>query len=129
MALRSLIAMNPADLFRQDDNPVILAPGDSLFAEGDPGTEMFVLLEGSVNVVIKNRVIENLGVGSLIGEMALIDESPRAASVVATTPCRLARINLRRFHFLVQQNPFFASHVMKVLVERIRRMNQQLVAK
>ena len=121
--------MNPADLFRQDDNPVILAPGDSLFAEGDPGTEMFVLLEGSVNVVIKNRVIENLGVGSLIGVMALIDESPRAASVVATTPCRLARINLRRFHFLVQQNPFFASHVMKVLVERIRRMNQQLVAK
>ncbi len=120
--------MNPADLFRHDDNPVLLNPGDALFHAGEPGMEMFVLLEGSVQIMIKDKLIETLGPGELVGEMALIDESPRAATVVAVTPCRLARINLRRFHFLVQQNPFFASHVMKVLVERIRKLNQQLVA-
>jgi CRP-like cAMP-binding protein len=59
----------------------------------------------------------------LIGEMALIDNSPRAANAVAKTPCRLAAIDQRRFHFLIQQHPHFATHVMKELADRLRRMN------
>ena len=63
------------------------------------------------------------GPGSLIGEMELIDDSPRTANAVAKSPSRLAQIDRRRFHFLVQQTPHFATHVMKILANRLRHMN------
>ena len=46
---------------------------------------------------------------------------------IAKTDCKLARMNSRRFQFLIQQNPFFAVHVMRVLVGRLRNMNQKMV--
>lgn len=120
--------MNPAQLFRQDPDPLLLAPGDVLFREGDPASSMFVILEGSLEIRVRERVVEEAGPGALLGEMALIDQGPRTATAVAVTPCRLAKVDERRFHFLVQQNPFFATHVMKVLVTRLRNMNHLLPA-
>jgi len=116
--------MNPADLFRQDSDPIVLAPGQPLFREGDYGEEMFVLLEGEANILAAGKLVDHVATGAIVGEMALIDKSPRSASVIALTPCRLAKINMRRFNFLVQQNPFFAIHVMQVLAQRLRKMNQ-----
>jgi len=118
--------MNPADLFRQDSDTVSLAPGDTLFRAGDSDDEMFVLIEGNADILVGDTIVETAGPGSLLGEMAMIEDATRAATIVAKNPCKLARINQRRFHFLVQQNPFFATHVMKVLVERLRHMNQLL---
>jgi len=86
--------VNPAELFRQETDALKVAPGDVLFLEGDRGDKLYVP-------------------GTLIGEMALIDDSPRTATVMAKTPSRLAEIDRRRFHFLVQQTPHFATHVMK----------------
>lgn len=115
--------MNPADLFRHDTDLIILAPGEALFREGERGDEMFVLLEGELDVMAGAKIVDSAQAGALLGEMALIDGSPRSASALARTPCKLAKINLRRFHFLVQQNPFFATHVMQVLANRLRKMN------
>jgi CRP/FNR family transcriptional regulator, cyclic AMP receptor protein len=115
--------MNPAELFRQQTDTVQLAPGDFLFREGDNGDKMYVLLEGEVDVRLGDYVVETAGAGALIGEMALIDDSPRAANAVAKTACRLAPIDQRRFHFLIQQHPHFATHVMKELADRLRHMN------
>ena len=115
--------MNPADLFRQDNDALQLAPGDFLFREGDKRDKMYVLLEGEVDVRLGDYVVETARAGALIGEMALIDDSPRAANAVAKTACRLAAIDQRRFHFLVQQHPHFATHVMKELADRLRHMN------
>ena len=120
--------MNPAELFRHDSGALSLAPGDFLFRENEPGDKMYVLLEGEMEVLLGNLVVEKAAPGALLGEMALIDSSPRTASVVAKTPCRLAEIDLRRFHFLVQQTPNFATHVMKVLSARLRRMNAMAAA-
>ena len=61
--------------------------------------------------------------GALLGEMALIDDSPRTANAVAKSPAKLAEIDRRRFHFVVQQTPHFATHVMKILANRLRHMN------
>jgi CRP-like cAMP-binding protein len=60
--------------------------------------------------------------------MALIDNSPRSASAVARTPCRLVALNRKRFIFMVQQTPNFSIHVMKVMAERLRRMDGLLVS-
>jgi CRP-like cAMP-binding protein len=118
--------MNPAELFRQDNDAVNVSPGEVLFREGDVGNHMFVVLEGMLDITVGTKVVETAMSGALIGEMALIDSATRSATVTARTQCRLAKIDLRRFHFMVQQNPYFASHVMKVLVERIRKMDQLL---
>ena len=115
--------MNPADLFRQDSDVAQLGPGDFLFREGDTRDVAYVLLEGEVEIRLGDYVVETAKPGALIGEMALIDNSPRAANAVAKTPCRLAKIDQRRFHFLIQQTPHFATHVMKELADRIRHMN------
>ena len=115
--------MNPADLFRQDSDALQLAPGDFLFREGDKRDNMYVLLEGEMDIRLGDYVVETARPGALIGEMALIDDSPRAANAVAKIPCRLATIDKRRFHFLIQQHPQFATHVMKELADRLRHMN------
>jgi CRP-like cAMP-binding protein len=121
--------MNPADLFSRETNTVNLAPGDTLFKAGDPGDAMFVLLEGSMVVMVGDKVVENSTRGAIVGEMALIDQSPRGATVVARESSRLAKIDQRRFLHLIQLNPFFATHVMKVLADRLRQMNQLLEQK
>jgi CRP-like cAMP-binding protein len=115
--------VNPAELFRKETDTLQLAPGDFLFREGEKGEKMYVLLEGEVDIFLGDFVLETAGPGALLGEMALIDDSPRTAKAVAKTPARLTQIDRRRFHFLVQQTPHFATHVMKTLADRLRHMN------
>ena len=97
--------MNPAELFRQDSDGVELARGETLFREDDRGDWMYVLLEGAADVRVGETLVESATPGALLGEMALVDSSPRTATVIPTEPCRLAKIDQRRFHFLVQQTP------------------------
>ena len=78
--------MNPAELFRKESNTVQLAPGDFLFREGEKGEKMYVLLEGEVDIFLGDFVLETAGPGALLGEMALIDDSPRTANAVAKIP-------------------------------------------
>jgi len=118
--------MNPADLFSHETDTLNLASGDALFKAGDPGDVMFVLLEGAMDVMVGDKVVEHSTRGAILGEMALIDKSPRGATVIAREPSRLAKIDQRRFLHLVQLNPFFATQVMKVLADRLRQMNQLL---
>ena len=116
--------MNPADLFNKDSDTINLPAGETLFREGDIGDKMYVLLEGNMDVTIAGKVVETAEPGALLGEIALIEASPRSATIVATTPCRLAQVDQRRFHFMVQQTPFFATHVMHVLAGRLRSMDK-----
>jgi len=118
--------MNPADLFSHETDTKNLAPGDTLFRAGDSGDAMFVLLEGAIDVMVGDKVVENSTRGAILGEMAIIDQSPRGATVVARESSRLAKIDQRRFLHLIQLNPYFATHVMKVLADRLRQMNQLL---
>ena len=115
--------MNPAELFRHETAALQLAPGDSLFREGEKGEKMYVLLEGEMEILLGDFVLETAGPGALIGEMALIKDTPRTANAVAKKASRVAQIDGHRFHFLVQQTPHFATHVMKTLADRLRHMN------
>ena len=111
--------MNPEELFSQGTNTVQLKPGEFLYREGDKADKMYVLLEGEIDIQIRDYV-KTEGKGALIGEVALIDDIPRAANAVAKSACRLAQIDQKRFDFLVQQHPHFAMHVMKSLVDHLR---------
>jgi CRP-like cAMP-binding protein len=111
--------MNAAELFRQETSTVQLAPGEFLYREGDKADKMYVLLEGEIDIMVEDYV-KTEREGALIGEVALVDDSPRAANAIAKSVCRLAQIDQRRFDFLVQQHPHFARHVMKSLVNHLR---------
>jgi CRP/FNR family transcriptional regulator, cyclic AMP receptor protein len=87
---------------------------------------MFVVLEGALNVLVFGKIVEVFRRGTILGEMALVDDSPRGADVVALEASKLAKVDQRRFQRLIQHNPFFATHVMKELVARIRSMNKLL---
>jgi CRP/FNR family cyclic AMP-dependent transcriptional regulator len=118
--------MNPADLFAHEANPVRLPSGASLFKAGDAPDGMYVLLAGALDILVGDRVVESSTRGAIIGEMALIDQSPRGATVIARADSKLAQVDAVRFQRLIQQNPFFATHVMKVLADRIRQVNRLL---
>jgi CRP-like cAMP-binding protein len=108
-------------LFRNAREVLPVPAGEAIFRQGDAGDAMFVVLEGEVDIVAGGQPIETVGAGGVFGEMALIDGAPRSASTVARTACRLVRIDETRFRFLVQQTPFFALQVMRIMAERLRR--------
>src|SRR5262245_50352057 len=111
------------ELFRNETEVERFGAGDTIFREGDPGEAMYVVVEGTVEVSTHSgRLKEVVGPGDVIGEMALIDQGPRAASAVAKTDCQLARIPEKRFLFMVRETPYFALQIMRIMAERLRRM-------
>jgi CRP/FNR family cyclic AMP-dependent transcriptional regulator len=115
--------MNLRTLFENSRHIQELPAGSTLFAEGDPGDMVYVILDGEVEVLIRNERIDLLGPGEIFGEMALIDAKTRSATAIAKTACRLATIDEQRFLYMVQETPYFALHVMRILVQRLRRMD------
>jgi CRP/FNR family transcriptional regulator, cyclic AMP receptor protein len=108
------------ELFRNERNIEVLKAGETIFRQGDEGDCMYVLLDGEVDIYAQGRHINTLRAGEIFGEMALIDDQPRSGSAIANTDCRVARVDRRRFTFLVQQTPFFSLEVMHVMAERLR---------
>jgi len=93
-----------------------------IMKEGEGGVFMYVVLEGRVAISIKSKVVERIGPGGVFGEMALVDQSPRAASAVAETDCSLLSINRSQFLGSVKSNPAFAVSLLKSLADRLRYM-------
>jgi CRP/FNR family transcriptional regulator, cyclic AMP receptor protein len=101
---------------------------DVIFEEGSTGRELFVVLDGEVEIVklsgaSKTSIIK-LGKGEFFGEMAVIDGSARSATAIAAVPnTKVMRINHARFVYLVSQQPAFALMVMDALSKRLRASN------
>ena len=114
------------DLFRNETDFVRYGAGQTIFSEGELGDAMYVVLDGQVALRVKGQLVETLGAGGVLGEMALIDHAPRVASAVATTDAKLVPIEEKRFIFMVQQTPRFALQIMKVMAERLRTMDARL---
>ena len=113
--------MSLADLFRNEPDIVLHAAGDVIFSEGDSADAMFVIIDGEIAITIHGTKVDVAKSGDIVGEMALIDNNPRSATVVAITAVRLARIDRRRFLYLIQNTPTFALDVMTVMSTRLRR--------
>lgn len=113
--------MNLAELFRHQTDLHALSAGQALFKEGEPGDLMYVLMSGTAEIIVHNRVVEIAEAGAIVGEMAMIDDSARSATLVAKSDCTFLPIDRKRFNFLIQQTPHFALHVMRVMAERLRK--------
>ncbi len=114
------------ELFAHNPDILKVSAGQPLFSAGEEGHMMFVLSAGTADVIVNNRTVEVLQPGNIVGEMGIVSPGPRSASVVASSDCEFIAIDEKRFLFLVQQAPFFATQVMRVMAERLRAANQLL---
>lgn len=96
-----------------------LADGATLIREGERGREFIVVAEGTVKVTRGGTTIRELGSGDFIGEIALVVDRPRTATVTATSPVRLLVVTDRAFSRLLEQVPSISLKVMQSLGERL----------
>ena len=108
------------------DEPVRYERGKVILTEGQVGVFMYVVMEGRVAVSIRGSVVEKIGPGGVFGEMALVDQSPRAASATAETDCALLAINRNAFLGLMKGNPAFGASILGAVGERARYMASRL---
>jgi CRP/FNR family transcriptional regulator, cyclic AMP receptor protein len=109
------------DIFRDSPNALDVAAGGAVFRRGEPGDVMYVVLAGVIDVVAEGRTVETLEAGSVLGEMALVDDGPRSADAIARVDSRLAPIDRAWFKQMIKRSPDFGLHVMSVMAQRLRR--------
>ena len=119
MAGNEGLARNESDMLRVEAGKVI-------FKEGDPGDAVYVVLDGKVELRVNGRLMETVEPGGVPGEMALIEQAPRVATATARTACDLQPISESRFMSMIQQTPHFALQIMKVMADRLRKMNARV---
>ncbi len=101
-----------------------LAPGDILCTEGEPGDEVFVLIGGSGEVYrgegAERSVVGHVKSGDCVGELAVLDEAPRSATIRAGDPMRVLVIEGAPFRGLMSQQPDLSAAVLEMVTRRLR---------
>jgi CRP/FNR family transcriptional regulator, cyclic AMP receptor protein len=110
-----------------------VAAGTVFFAENEKASrillrrdKMYLLLDGQVGLSTKGRSFAAVKVGEIFGEMAAISDSPRSATAVAKTPCRVIALDDKQFTAALQRQPQFALMMLGVMIQRLRAMIARL---
>jgi CRP/FNR family transcriptional regulator, cyclic AMP receptor protein len=110
-----------------------VAAGIVFFAENEKASrillkrdKMYLLLEGQVGLTARGRPLGAVKVGEIFGEMAAISDSPRSATALAKTPCRVIALDDRQFTAALQKKPEFALMMLGVMIQRLRGMIARL---
>ena len=93
--------------------------GRTVIQEGRLGSEFFVLIEGTVSVSRDGKRLRDLTAGEWVGEIALVANVPRSATVVTTSPVRALVLTRGGFSRLIKDNPSIAAKVLALLGERV----------
>jgi CRP/FNR family transcriptional regulator, cyclic AMP receptor protein len=116
------VSVKVQGVFRAATDTREVAAGTLIFAEGEPGKEMFGVIEGKVELRLQDGRTITVGPDETFGEMALVEGSGRTATATAVEDTKLAVIDKHRFLFLVGETPTFALQVMASLAEKLRAM-------
>ncbi len=107
----------------------ILAPGDTLFRDGDPPDSVYLIKEGEIEISkgtgTKKRVLAVLSEGDFLGEMAVIDGSPRSATAKAITKTTLVTLDTSEFKKEIEDDPMIGALVF-TLIKRLRKTSRKL---
>jgi CRP/FNR family cyclic AMP-dependent transcriptional regulator len=101
------------------------AEGEAVTTEGKSGIGFFVIEDGNATVSVKGEILRTLGPGDHLGEIALIDEGPRSATVVATTDLRCRGMAAWEFRSFVQEHPEVAWSLLQTLAARFRETQER----
>lgn len=94
-------------------------PGKVLCKEGQTGREFFVIVDGEVEVTRNGKHVATRTGGEFFGEIALLEETPRTATVTAKTPLRFFVLTRKDFRHLVNENPNVERKVLRALARRV----------
>ncbi|MBL7184564.1 MAG: cyclic nucleotide-binding domain-containing protein, partial [Anaerolineae bacterium] len=107
-------------------------PGQVILQEGSTSRELYLIVEGLVEVVkghgAGEMVLARRGPGDLFGEMGLIEDSPRFATIRALEPTRLLEFSERDLRSVLVRQPLLLYHAMRVLSARLREADLQMIA-
>lgn len=112
------------------DSQLTFSAGERIFAQGDLGTEMFIIQEGEVEIIKhiagESHILSRLERGDFFGEMAILEALPRTADAVAVTDVRVVAINGSRFDEMLRKNPEVAVRIIRKYSKRLREANTLL---
>jgi CRP/FNR family transcriptional regulator, cyclic AMP receptor protein len=94
--------------------------GRIITRQGEPGWECFVIVAGQAKATVPGSGTASLGPGDVVGEMSLLDQGPRSATVTANSDMHLLVLSSRSFSALINQVPLVARRIMATLAERLR---------
>lgn len=119
--------------FLSASRPLELGSREVLFHAGDSGDGCYLLRSGVVKAAViardgQERLLAVLGPGALIGELSLIDDEPRSATISALKPCELMHLTKAAFFRLADANPQVYRQALKLLAQRLRGTNDTVVA-
>lgn len=100
-----------------------LGPGELLYTQGEAPDGMFVVLEGEVHLRVNGELVETVGPGGVLGEMALVEGAPRMSLAETAGDCRVLRVDRRLFESMVIQDADFARLVLRTMSRRLRNLN------
>ncbi len=104
---------------------VTVEEGRVLLAEGTPGHEAYIVIEGSATVERNGQLLAEAGPGSYFGELALLDGGLRTATVTARTPMRLLVLGQREFVGVLEEVPGLANRILATLAGQIRSLDER----
>jgi len=96
------------------------AAGEVVFEKGTHGDVMYVVVSGVIALKDGDRTLETVTAPGLFGELALIESAPRALTAVVASDAEVVQIPARMFWVLVNETPYFAQLVMRVMAQRLR---------
>ena len=99
---------------------VELEDGTEMIKEGDPGDAFFMILDGNAKVIQKGEEVADVGPGAWFGELALLDDRPRSATVVATSPITVAVLGVRMFRTILREFPDISELLLAGLAGQLR---------
>lgn len=106
-------------LVAQIADEIDLPEGKTLMREGDRGREFFVLVEGNADVRKGNRKVNTMGKGDFFGEIALVSQRPRTATVTTSSPVRALVVTEQSFRSLIGRAPDVQRKVLQALADRV----------
>jgi len=113
-----------------ESHEVRFKAGDIIFCEFEPGEELYIIKEGKVRITKiqggKEKTIDVIGPGEIFGEMALIDNEKRTATVIAETDVTLIRVDKNNFEYLAKTNVQWAMKLIKIFARRIYDAKRKL---
>jgi CRP/FNR family cyclic AMP-dependent transcriptional regulator len=114
------------DLFRDWEDTEEYDARTVIFSERDPADVMYVILSGEVELTLHGEPLGAEGEGGIIGEMAMINSATRSATATTLSKVKLARLDHDEFKALITGNTEFSLHVMAVLANRLRAVDQYI---
>ena len=114
------------EMFSDWDDVEEYRAGTVIFSERDPADVMYIIISGEIELTLHGEPLGAEGEGGIIGEMAMINSATRSATATTLTKVKLARLNRDQFRVFIDENTEFALHVMSVMANRLRAVNEYI---